>query len=96
MFEVQVEVIEWLGADMYVYFDVSLQALRICSLPEQLGIEQGHGQRTSLVARIDPIDGLKEGDRVRLVLDLEGVLWFDLNEGQNLALPGQASGLAGG
>jgi multiple sugar transport system ATP-binding protein len=91
VFEVQVEVIEWLGADLYVYFDVALQGFEDLHLPEELDIESGHGKRTSLVARIAPIEGLKEGDRLRLLLRKDRLLLFDSLNGENLAIQGQSA-----
>ncbi|MGD8590853.1 MAG: sn-glycerol-3-phosphate ABC transporter ATP-binding protein UgpC [Chromatiales bacterium] len=88
VFEARVEVIEWLGADLYVYFDVALQGFEDLHLPEELEIETGHGKHTSLVARIDPIDGLKEGENIRLGLDRGRLLLFDTSRGENLVVSG--------
>ena len=85
------EVIEWLGADLYVYFDVALQGFEDLPLSRELGIESGHG-RISLVARIDPIEGLREGDRLRLGLARDRLLLFDAVKGENLLLQGQTPG----
>jgi multiple sugar transport system ATP-binding protein len=85
VFEARVEVIEWLGADLYVYFDVALQGFEDLQLPDELDIETGR-DRTSLVARIDPIEGLEVGARLRLGLDLERLVFFDAVNGERLAL----------
>ena len=38
-FEAQVELIEWLGADLFVYFNVALEGFEEMNLPEDLDIE---------------------------------------------------------
>jgi multiple sugar transport system ATP-binding protein len=85
-FEAQVEVIEWLGADLFVYFDVSLDGFEDFTPAQALGAESDQAKRSTVVARIDPSDGLKEGDRVSLVLDAEKLLLFDGVNGENLTL----------
>ncbi|MEJ2321510.1 MAG: sn-glycerol-3-phosphate ABC transporter ATP-binding protein UgpC [Gammaproteobacteria bacterium] len=84
VFEASVDVIEWLGADLYVYFDIALRGLEDLQLPEELGIQPGDDS-ASLVARIDPIEGLKEGDNLRLVLRKDRLLLFDSVTGENLS-----------
>jgi multiple sugar transport system ATP-binding protein len=84
VFEASADVIEWLGADLYVYFDLALRGFEDLQLPEELAIESGHDP-ASLVARIDPIEGLKEGDSLRLVLRKDRLLLFDSVTGENLS-----------
>ena len=45
-----------------------------------------------LDARIDPIEGLREGDRLRLGLLRNQLLLFDVVKGENLLLQGQTRG----
>jgi multiple sugar transport system ATP-binding protein len=85
-FEAQAEVVEWLGADLFVYFDVALEGFEAMALPEDLEITTSDRDRQSLVARIDPAAGLKHGDTVPLRLDPEHVQVFDARTGGNLTL----------
>jgi multiple sugar transport system ATP-binding protein len=85
-FVVQAEVVEWLGADLFVYFDVALKGFEGVELPEDPGFETGTENHHTLVARIDPAIGLKEGDTVRLQLDPEHIQVFDASSGENITL----------
>jgi multiple sugar transport system ATP-binding protein len=85
-FEVRAEVVEWLGADLYVYFDVALQGFAAAALPEDLEIDSGQQDRLSLVARIDPTAGVQAGDALRLCLASSQVQLFDAVSGANLGL----------
>jgi multiple sugar transport system ATP-binding protein len=87
-FETRAEVVEWLGGDLFVYFDVDLEGFAELSLPEDLDIETGGEARHSLVARIDPAAEIREGDRLRLGLDPGRVQLFDGRSGGNLTLDG--------
>ncbi|MGD8309001.1 MAG: sn-glycerol-3-phosphate ABC transporter ATP-binding protein UgpC, partial [Chromatiales bacterium] len=77
VFEARAEVVEWLGGDLFVYFDAALEDFAELSLPQDLEIEAGSEGRRSLVARIDPSAEIREGDRIRLGLDLRHVQLFD-------------------
>ena len=68
-FDARAEIVEWLGADLFVYFDVALDGFGPPDLPADLDIQTGDATRRSLVARIDPDAGVKTGDRFRLCLD---------------------------
>ncbi|MEN8166382.1 MAG: sn-glycerol-3-phosphate ABC transporter ATP-binding protein UgpC [Pseudomonadota bacterium] len=85
-FEVQVEVVEWLGADLFVYFNVALDGFEELALPEDLDIESGDGAHPILVARLDPTAGLRVGDKVRLHLAAEHLQLFGAASGENLTL----------
>jgi multiple sugar transport system ATP-binding protein len=90
-FDVQAEVVEWLGADLFVYFVVPLDGFDAISLPGDLGMQPGDRGLCSLVARIDPDAVLKEGDLLRLCLDPGRLQLFDAGSGANLGL-----GVSGG
>jgi len=84
-FEVQAEVVEWLGADVFVYFDVALRGFEEVELPEDLGLQGDNGDHRSLLARVDPSAGLREGDTFELGLDSQYVHVFDAESGENLS-----------
>jgi multiple sugar transport system ATP-binding protein len=79
-FEAVAEVVEWLGSDLFVHFDVAREGFPALALPEDL---DGGGRR-ALVARIEPEAGVKAGDTLRLFLDPEQVRVFDAGSGENL------------
>jgi len=82
-FEARAEVVEWLGADLFVYFDVSLEGFDAMTLPDTTDMQSADRSR-SLVARIAPDAGLREGDRLRLRLDPARLQLFDAANGRNL------------
>jgi multiple sugar transport system ATP-binding protein len=93
-FEARVEVVEWLGAELYLYFDVALEGFGAPQLPEDLDIAAA-GSRRSLVARIPPAAGVEEGDGIRLYLDPAHVQVFATGNGENLSLGGDRGEAAG-
>jgi multiple sugar transport system ATP-binding protein len=89
--EVQVEVIEWLGADLFVYFGVALEGFESRQLPGDPELETTRELQQSLVARIDPTTGVRERDSIRLHLDPRDVHLFDADSGENLTLTGHGN-----
>jgi len=87
VFEVQADVVEWLGAELYLYFDVLLEGFAEMPLPEELGSESADSAQQLHVARVDPACGVRQGDSVRLRLDPECLQLFDAESGANLGLP---------
>ena len=83
-FAAQVELVEWLGADLLIYCNVALEDFEAMDLPQDLDIETGNKHHQTLIARIDPSAGLGEGDTVRLCLDPGHLRIFDANSGDNL------------
>jgi multiple sugar transport system ATP-binding protein len=87
-FTAQSEVVEWLGADLYVYFDVPLKDFAAMRLPEDLEMKTGQADRATLVARVEPGVGVQEDDTLRLRLDPAHVHIFDATTGENLKKTG--------
>ena len=86
-FETRTEVVEWLGADIYIYTDVALAGFAVPNLPEDLDIRRGDAQGRTLVARVDPGDGatpVREGEPLRLWLDPRHIHVFDALTGRSL------------
>ncbi|OGA72394.1 MAG: hypothetical protein A3G81_24695 [Betaproteobacteria bacterium RIFCSPLOWO2_12_FULL_65_14] len=86
VFEVQVELLEWLGADLYVHFQVECAAERLRALPEELERATRDANRISLVARVDPSSRAAENQRLKLWLDSRHLLLFDARNGENLSV----------
>ena len=87
-FEAEVEVLEWLGSDLYAHFTVEGVAEEVAELFEE--IEQTPQQReghSMLVARLDPESKAAEGERMRFWLDTHRIVAFDGETGENLTRP---------
>jgi multiple sugar transport system ATP-binding protein len=83
--EARAEVIEWLGADAFVYFNVAFRGFEEIALPDDLELQDGDGDQRSLSARVDPSIGVREGDALRLHLSPTNLHVFDAGSGENLA-----------
>lgn len=81
---IRADVIEWLGADLFVHFETPLGDFQAIELPEDLAIGGGGSPRARLVARIDPMQDVREGDSIRLCLDPGRIQVFDAGTGANL------------
>jgi multiple sugar transport system ATP-binding protein len=84
-FEVKVELVEWLGADLYVHFQVECEAGWLRTLPQELERAAIQGDRITVVARLDPSSQAAAGERVRLRLDAGQLQLFDCESGENLS-----------
>ncbi|MGX6447476.1 ABC transporter ATP-binding protein [Patulibacter sp. S7RM1-6] len=88
--EVEVEVVESMGSDLYAYFDPAAGGTRSASLDE-LSDRTGLADLTSarpgeqLVARLSPASRVRVGERARLRIDPEHLTLFDPDTGLSLA-----------
>ena len=104
-FQANIDVIESLGAEKYIYFTQDLgKATSIAEL-EELARDSGRadtgGTSETVVARLDPDTRITEGENARLWADVRSLHVFDPASGRNLTLgdagsPAAASGQAGG
>jgi multiple sugar transport system ATP-binding protein len=85
VFEVKVDVLEWLGADLYVHFQVECAAERLRALPDELERKAAAANRIAMVARVDPSSKAAENQRLRLWLDASQLQLFDPESGEKLA-----------
>jgi multiple sugar transport system ATP-binding protein len=85
VFEVKVDVLEWLGSDLYVHFQVECAAERLRALPDELERKAAAANRISLVARVDPSSKAAENRRLKLWLDGRHLQLFDPDSGEKLA-----------
>jgi multiple sugar transport system ATP-binding protein len=86
VFEAKVDVLEWLGSDLYVHFQVECAAERLRTLPEELERATSGANRISLVARVDPSSKAAENKRLKLWLDGRQIRLFDAESGKSLSL----------
>jgi multiple sugar transport system ATP-binding protein len=86
-FTAQVDMLEWLGSELFAHFSVQREA-SASSLDEvadelgDAGVRRAHEALT--VARIDPASAVQQGDEAEFVIDVTRVHYFDAESGENL------------
>jgi multiple sugar transport system ATP-binding protein len=87
-FEATVDVLEWLGSDLFVHFAVERGAVEARGLSEvadelqEAGVR--HADEALTVARIDPASDIAAGDTIELWVDTARVHYFDAESGENV------------
>jgi multiple sugar transport system ATP-binding protein len=84
-FSAKAGVVEWLGAALFVYFDVGNAGFD--------GIALSANRGPLVVASIDPAIGVSEGDTLQLQLPSRHMHIFDAESGENLTLSKRHSNL---
>jgi multiple sugar transport system ATP-binding protein len=85
-FEVEVDILESMGSELYIYFDLdSDEQLRSDQLEELAadtgGETDGGGQ---VVARLDAESSAKRGEKLELWMDASRLHFFDLDSGERI------------
>lgn len=83
-FEVDIDVTEWLGSELYAYIPFETNpdvAKKLEELDREL---DGEGMRNQVVAVLSSESRVREGDRARLFLDPTRMMLFDPESGDNL------------
>ena len=90
MLEVSVDVVEWLGADVLLYFqfDVDHWQPRVPALARDLNLEKQPGERLDFAARLNTNHSVREGDKIKLAFDVGKLQLFDADTGVALARDG--------
>jgi multiple sugar transport system ATP-binding protein len=89
-FDAKVAVVESMGSELYVYFDVSSAAhsAELNELARDAGLDDvpAHGAKdeTQVVARLDAASRAQAGEEVELLLDSEQIKLFDPTDGRTL------------
>jgi multiple sugar transport system ATP-binding protein len=83
-FESEVDVTEWLGADLYAYIPFETSAEVAGTLEELDRDLDGEGMRTQLVVALDDASRIRDGDTATLWFDPARMLVFDPESGENL------------
>ncbi|MDQ3147044.1 MAG: sn-glycerol-3-phosphate ABC transporter ATP-binding protein UgpC [Actinomycetota bacterium] len=84
-FRANVDVIEWMGSELYVYFDVPESAdVGLEDIAAELGTVEVPGAAGSVVARLDAASRVAEGEEAELWLDIRRIHLFDPDSGANL------------
>jgi multiple sugar transport system ATP-binding protein len=85
-FSATVDVLEWLGADVYAYFAIEgASAADLRALPEELDIEPAKDGRLPLVARLEAGSLAAEGAALELALDPSRIHLFSARSGARLS-----------
>jgi multiple sugar transport system ATP-binding protein len=86
----QVEVVEMLGADTYIHFDIDSPPVVTPDIEELLADTgrdaESLGDQTSFVARVSPDVPVKQGDQLQLVVDTNKLHFFDPASGARIGL----------
>ncbi len=83
-FQAEIEIVEWVGADLYAHFSMPLEQSRgIGPLPE-LAADRIKDNRLALVARIDPATEAREGSTLTLCFEPRRLALFDPRSGDTV------------
>jgi multiple sugar transport system ATP-binding protein len=90
-FKTKVDVVEWLGSELYVHFQVG-EDTGVAELADvsDLGTVEVPGASGDMVARIDPASRITKGEEAELWLDAGRLLLFDPESGRNLLHAGES------
>ncbi len=91
-FSAAIDVIEWMGSELFAYFGVEGAGATSDHLQEIAGdletVEMSTGGAEQVVARLDAASTVTRGDTAELWLDTRRVLLFDPDSGERLASSG--------
>jgi multiple sugar transport system ATP-binding protein len=96
-FRAKVDVVESMGSELYVYFDIESQEVEsdeLADLAKDAGMEDlpGGGAGQHVVARLDATSKASPGGEVELTLDTTQIKLFDPNGGRSLTHSGNGAG----
>ena len=88
-FRTKVDVVESMGSELFVYFDVqgeNIDASELAELAKDAGMEDlpSHGGGQQVVARLDAASKARAGGEVELILDTSHIHLFDPDGGRSL------------
>lgn len=86
VFDAAIEVVEWLGAELYVYFDAKCQEEWLgATWPKDLRDKARENGTIPTVARLDPSNPIRKGEKITLQLDARKIQLFDWETGKSYA-----------
>ncbi len=96
VFRAAIDVLESMGSDVFVYFTKEIErgvdAAELAELARDSGRADTGGSGDTVVARIDAVTRIREGDDAELWVDLRSMHVFDPSTGRNIALGEKGSG----
>ena len=86
-FRATVDVIEWMGSELYAYFEVEGgPGSELGRLADVDASDRRSSEKTQVVARLDAASTIERGQDAELWLDARRLLLFDPDTGRNLTL----------
>ena len=89
-FKTKIDVLEWMGAELYAHFSIEQQGIESQELAELAAaagtaeVPSAGGDEEQIVARLDSASEAREGKEVELFVDLSKLHLFDLETGRNI------------
>ena len=88
----KIDVIEWMGSELYAYFEVETPQGKVDELEEMIEdlgtVEISAGEGASITARLDAASEAAEGESIELWIDTSKIHLFDAETGDNIQRPG--------
>jgi multiple sugar transport system ATP-binding protein len=84
-FDTQVDIVEWLGAEVLVYFQIEINHWPdMPALTRHLNLDKKPGDRLEVTARLDATRTIQEGDKIKLIFSIDKLHLFDPRTGERL------------
>ncbi len=98
VFRTKIEVLEWMGAELYAHFTIGRQSIEseeLAELAEEAGTADvpGAGEEDRVIARLDAESQIRGGQEAELWLDTSQLHFFDPENGRSLG-PREPAGAA--
>jgi multiple sugar transport system ATP-binding protein len=91
-FKTTVDVLEWMGAELYAHFSIERQGIESDELAELAAaagaadVPSAGGDEERIVARLDAASQAREGKEIELFVDLSKLHLFDPHSGRNITV----------
>jgi multiple sugar transport system ATP-binding protein len=91
-FKTKIDVLEWMGAELYAHFSIEQQGIESQELAELAAaagtadVPSAGGDQDQIVARLDSASEAREGHEIELFVDLSKLHLFDLETGRNITV----------
>jgi multiple sugar transport system ATP-binding protein len=99
-FSANIDVLESMGSDVFVYFtqerDKAMNVAELEELARDSGAADTGSSTDTVTARLDTATGVREGHDAQLWVDVRSIHVFDPASGENIALGADGSGGGGG
>jgi multiple sugar transport system ATP-binding protein len=86
VFKTTIEVVEWMGSELYAHFSIAkggIEAEELRELAEESGTDELAGEEADrVIARLDAASRIREGNEAELWLDLSKLHFFDLGSSE--------------
>jgi multiple sugar transport system ATP-binding protein len=86
VFKASIEVLEWMGSELYAHFSIAkggIEAEELQELAEEAGTDELTGEEADrVISRLDAGSRIREGQEAELWLDLSKLHFFDLDSGE--------------